>query len=124
MLYKDHAQCDLKTESAFLLTKYSVREYWSSEQICLELKVWMPSFLNIKSSLPEVSYKKNVLKIFAKFIEKYPWCSLHNAMYTNAMATCLVLESTESLILTEWIVETWVYSKPEYNIFKPGKTVL
>ena len=40
-------------------------QYWSSEQICLELKVWTSSFLNIWSSRPrpKVSYKKCVLKI-------------------------------------------------------------
>ena len=31
--------------------------------MCLQLKVWMSSFLNIKSSRPEVSCKKYVLKI-------------------------------------------------------------
>ena len=39
------------------------RQYWSSEQICLELKAWMSSFLNIKVSCQEVSCKKLSLKI-------------------------------------------------------------
>ena len=39
------------------------QQYWSSEQIGLELKVWMSTFLNIRTSRPEVSCKKGVLKM-------------------------------------------------------------
>ena len=37
------------------------RQYWSSEQICSGLKVWMSRFLNIRSSHLEVSCKKLLL---------------------------------------------------------------
>ena len=37
----------------------------------------MSGFLNIRSVRPEVYCKKDVLKKFAKFIEKYPCCSLY-----------------------------------------------
>ena len=47
------------------------------KQICLKLKVWMSSFLNIRCSFPEVRYKKGVLKSISKFIEKDPCCSLY-----------------------------------------------
>ena len=67
----------LKTKSDFYLSNTACRHYWSSEQICLELKVWVSSFLNIRSSRLEVASTKVVLKNFAKFIEKYPCCSLH-----------------------------------------------
>ena len=49
------------TKSMFLLIKFSVPTILS-EQICLELKVWMWSFLNIRNSCPEVSSKKGALK--------------------------------------------------------------
>ena len=42
------------------------------KKICLELKVLMSKFLDIRSSRPKVSCKKGVLKNFAKLIEKYP----------------------------------------------------
>ena len=41
------------------------RKYWSSEQICLELNVWMSGFLYIRNSRPEVSCKK----VFLKFLQ-------------------------------------------------------
>ena len=58
-------------KSMFLLTRLACRQYWSSEQTCLERKVWMSSFLSITSSRPEVSCKKVLLNFFAEFIEKY-----------------------------------------------------
>ena len=42
----------------------------------LELKVWMSKFLDIRSSHPKVSCKKDILKNFVKLLEKYLWCSL------------------------------------------------
>ena len=51
-------------KSTFLLIKYSVSTI-SNEQICLKLKVWMSSFLNIRSSRLEVSCKK----VFLKFLQ-------------------------------------------------------
>ena len=52
-----------KTESTFLLIKLAFRQYWSSEQICLELEVWMSSFLNITSSRWKCPVKETLLKI-------------------------------------------------------------
>ena len=40
--------------------------------MCLELKVLMLKFLDIRSSRPKVSSEKVVLKNFAKLLEKYP----------------------------------------------------
>ena len=51
-------------KSTFLLIKYSVPTI-SNEQICLKLKVWISSFLNIRSSRLEVSWKK----LFWKFLQ-------------------------------------------------------
>ena len=93
----------LKSKPAFLLTKYSVDR--SSEQICLELQGWMSSFLNIRSCDEKLFCTKDVLKIFAKFIEKYPWCSsLHNARYTNSMPTRL--EKTEKRLEKNWVARS------------------
>ena len=39
------------------------QKYWSSQKICFELKVWIFSFLNIRSSRLEESCKKCILKI-------------------------------------------------------------
>ena len=99
MFYNDHAQCDLLLKIScanrylnqifqskncsyynstvkykswnlrFCSSNIARRQYWSSEQICLELKVWMWSVLNIRTSRLEVSCKKSVLKVFAKLIE-------------------------------------------------------
>ena len=55
----------------FLIIKYRVcRQYWSNEQICLELKVWMSSFLNNRSSHLEVSNKKVFLKLLQNSLKK------------------------------------------------------
>ena len=66
----------LKTKSSFLLSNVACQQYWSSEKNCLELKVLMSEFLDIRSSRPKVFCEKGFLKYFVKFIEKYPWCSL------------------------------------------------
>ena len=65
-----------KQNLLFYSSNVACQQYWSSEKICLELKVLMSKFLDIRSSRPKVSCKKGVLKNFAKLIEKYPWCSL------------------------------------------------
>ena len=54
-------------------------QYWSSEQICLELIFGMSSFLNIRSSRPEVSLKTVFLKLVCNFVEKI----LHHICFTN-----------------------------------------
>ena len=62
-----------KENLRFYSFNIACRQYRSSDQICLELRVWMSSFLNIRSSRTEVSCEKGALKIFAKFVEKYLW---------------------------------------------------
>ena len=52
-----------KQNLRFYLSNIACQQYCPSEQICLELKDWMSSFLNIRSSRPEVSCKEGVLKI-------------------------------------------------------------
>ena len=42
------------------------------KKICLELKVLMSKFPDITSSHPKMSCKKDVLKDFAKLVDKYP----------------------------------------------------
>ena len=96
MFYKDHAQCDLSFKSSciskyinqnfqaknsyynnatvkwkfwnlrFYLSNIVYLLYWSIEQICWEIKVWMSSFLNIRSSHLEFT---NCKKMFLKFLE-------------------------------------------------------
>ena len=54
-------------KSTYLLIKYiACRQYWPSEQISLELKVVVSSLLNIRSTSPEVSCKKVLLKFLLK----------------------------------------------------------
>ena len=65
-----------KQNLCFYSLNIASQKYWSCEKICLELKVWMSNFLDIRSSYPKVSCKKDVIKNVAKLIEKYPWCSL------------------------------------------------
>ena len=70
----------IKTKSRFLIIKYSVPTILIRIEL-LELKVWMFSFLSIRSSRPEMpcyrsshrrcSVKKGVLRNFAKFTEKH-----------------------------------------------------
>ena len=54
-----HEKQNLRFYSSNILCK----QYWSSEQICLELNVWMSRFLYIRGSRLEVSCKEGVLKI-------------------------------------------------------------
>ena len=49
----------------FYSQNIACRKYWSSEQICLELNVWMSGFLNIRSSRLEESCKN----VFLKFLQ-------------------------------------------------------
>ena len=89
LFYKDHAHYDLLFKSLQIYHKNATttttkqkrkkqnkakqkkicsssiafQHYWSSEQVGLELKVWMSTFLNIRTSRPEVSCKKGVLKM-------------------------------------------------------------
>ena len=53
----------------FLLTNRALQQNWSSEQISLELEVWMSSFLNIRSSRPEVSCKKDIRDVVFDLIK-------------------------------------------------------
>ena len=70
-------------KSTFLLIKYSVQAILIEWRNLLRIRIWMSSFLNIRSSRHEVSSKKLFLK-FWKYIEitfiekykKYPWCGL------------------------------------------------
>ena len=50
----------------FYSSNVACQQYWSSEKICLELKVLMSNILDIRSSRPEVSCEKGVLKNFTK----------------------------------------------------------
>ena len=47
----------------FYSSNIACQQYWSSEQISLEIKVWVSSFPSIRSSSPELFPKKGVLKI-------------------------------------------------------------
>ena len=55
----------------FYSSNITCRQYWSNEQICLELKAWMSSFLNVRSSLPEVSCKKMFLKMLQSSLKTF-----------------------------------------------------
>ena len=52
-----------KTKCTFYSSNIVCQQFWSSEKNCLELKLWMSSFLYIRSSRPKVSCKKVLLKI-------------------------------------------------------------
>ena len=107
MFYKNHTQCDLLFKSSctnrylnyifqvgnccynnstikwkswnlhFYSSNIACRQYWLSEQICLELKVWMLSFLNIRSSRLEVSCKKVFFNSNSRLPKKNLFCLLH-----------------------------------------------
>ena len=64
----DHKAQDLSLK-CFYLSNIACQQYWSSEQICLELKVWMSHFLNIGSSRPKVSHKKVFLKTLQNLLK-------------------------------------------------------
>ena len=68
---------DKNQNLCFYLSNVESQQYWSGEQICLELKVWMSNFLNVASSRPEISCKRGVLKNFTKFIGEYLCGSLY-----------------------------------------------
>ena len=51
-----------KQNLRFYSSNVACHQYWSSEKICLELKVLMSKFLEIRSNRPKVSCKKGVLK--------------------------------------------------------------
>ena len=52
-----------KQNLRFYSWNIAYQQYWSSERMCLEVKVWMSSFLNNRSSHPGVSCIKGVLKV-------------------------------------------------------------
>ena len=60
---KNKTKTNKQKRLRFCSSNIACQQYWSSEQICSELKVWMSNFLNIKSSRPSISCKKGVLKI-------------------------------------------------------------
>ena len=67
----------LKKQNLLFYSSYEAcQQDWSSEKMCLELKLLMSKFLDIRSSHPKVSSEKGVLKNFAKLLEKYSWCNL------------------------------------------------
>ena len=109
-LSPDRLSCKNDLPSGKVNVRLASGVYYTVRKILIEwtnvfiIKSVNFKFLNIRSSLREVPCKKGALKTFAKFIEKLSWCSLLNAMYTNAMAIFLVLEKTGSLILTGWMV--------------------
>ena len=61
----DHKEQNLR----FYSSNIACQQYGLSEKICLELKVRMSSFLDIRSSHPKVSCKKGALKNFAELIK-------------------------------------------------------
>ena len=67
--FVDHKKQNLR----FYSSNSACRQYWSSEKIFWEFKVWMSGFLNIRSFHLNVSCKKQVLKNF----EKYLCCSFY-----------------------------------------------
>ena len=81
----------IKTKSRFLIIKYSVPTILIRIEL-LELKVWMLSFLSIRSSRPEMScyrsshrrcsVKKGALRNFAKFAGKH----LRQRVFFNKVA--------------------------------------
>ena len=52
-----------KQNLLFYSSNVACQQYWSSEKICLELKVLKSKLLDIKSSRPKVSCEKGVFKI-------------------------------------------------------------
>ena len=69
----------------FYSSNIARRQYWSSEQICLELKVWMSSFLNIRSSRLEVSYKKAFLKFLENSLKISKLSVMQSFFYASVM---------------------------------------
>ena len=85
---------------------YSCQQYWSSENICLELKVWMSSFLDIRSSGPKVFLKilKNSLK------------NIHDAFF-NLLK--LYYNNNATLIKTGlWHKHLWTTASKFSNIWR------
>lgn len=58
--FMDHKKQNLR----FYSSNIPCWQHWSSQQICLELKVWR-FFLNIVQSRPDFSHTKDILKSFS-----------------------------------------------------------
>ena len=102
----------------FYLSNTECQQYWQSEQICLELKAWTPSFLNIRSSCLKVSSKKGVLKIkiFSKFIENI---SKLQANVCNVIEKRLrhisFLYKADRLLLLKYILKIKIAAPDKYS---------
>ena len=110
------------------------QQYWLREQICLELKVWISSFLNIRSSCtkyssPEVFLGKGFLKIYSKFTGELPCRSVISInMYVTLLKShfsmgfllqiCCIFSEHIFLktLLEDWICSTEMSCKK--SIFK------
>ena len=102
----------------FYSSNIMCQQYWSSEKMCLESKVWMSRFL-IRSSRLMASCKKGVVKNFPKLIEQYPWCrglqlywketqvyviSQEFCRTTNVLRTT-ILQSADRLLLLKYLLK-------------------